>query len=154
MVCSLHWRHSDHDGVSNHQPRKCLLNRVFRRRSRKTPKLRVIGLCVGEFPAQMASNAENVSIWWRLHVIWRQEPIAWSKVDSTHCGLVAPSGDTGLSQHWLSVMDWCLTAPSHYMNVDLSSARFIDNPRWPFSQEIHQQIVTKTSLKNAYLQIH
>ena len=24
----------------------------------------------GEFPAQMASNAENVSIWWRQHVIW------------------------------------------------------------------------------------
>ena len=23
---------------------------------------------IGEFPAQMASNAENVSIWWRLHV--------------------------------------------------------------------------------------
>ena len=23
----------------------------------------------GEFPAQMASNAENVSIWWRHHVI-------------------------------------------------------------------------------------
>ena len=22
----------------------------------------------GEFPAQMASNAENVSIWWRNHV--------------------------------------------------------------------------------------
>ena len=22
----------------------------------------------GEFPAQMASNAENVSIWWRYHV--------------------------------------------------------------------------------------
>ena len=33
----------------------------------------VTGLCVGnspgtgEFPAQMASNAENVSIWWRHH---------------------------------------------------------------------------------------
>ena len=24
----------------------------------------------GEFPAQMASNAENVSIWWRHHVLW------------------------------------------------------------------------------------
>ena len=24
---------------------------------------------IGEFPAQMASNAENVSIWWRHHVI-------------------------------------------------------------------------------------
>ena len=41
---------------------------------KKTPKLRVTGLCAGnspgtgEFPAQMASNAENVSIWWRHHV--------------------------------------------------------------------------------------
>ena len=24
----------------------------------------------GEFPAQMASNAENVSIWWRHHMYW------------------------------------------------------------------------------------
>ena len=24
----------------------------------------------GEFPAQMASNAENVSIWWRHHESW------------------------------------------------------------------------------------
>ena len=41
---------------------------------RKHQKLRVTGLCMGnspetgEFPAQMASNAENVSIWWRHHV--------------------------------------------------------------------------------------
>ena len=41
-----------------------------RRRLKKTSKLRVAGLCdgnspvTGEFPAQMASNAENVSIWW------------------------------------------------------------------------------------------
>ena len=39
-------------------------------------KLRVTGLCAGsspgtgEFPAQMASNAENVSIWWRHHGCW------------------------------------------------------------------------------------
>ena len=40
----------------------------FRRRSKKTSKLCVIGVCVtGEFPAQMASNAEDVSIWWRHH---------------------------------------------------------------------------------------
>ena len=50
-----------------------LLDRLFRRRSKKTPKLRVTGLCAGnspgtdEFPAQMASDAENVSIWWRHH---------------------------------------------------------------------------------------
>ena len=50
-----------------------LLNRLFRRRSKKTSKLRVTGLCAGnspgtgEFPAQMASYAENISIWWRHH---------------------------------------------------------------------------------------
>ena len=54
---SLRWRHNERDGVSNHQ-------------------LRVTGLCagnspgIGEFPAQMASYAENVSIWWRHHEIW------------------------------------------------------------------------------------
>ena len=60
----LQWRHNGHDSVSNHQPHDCLLNRLFRRRSRKTSKLRVTGLCAGnspgtgEFPAQMPSNAE------------------------------------------------------------------------------------------------
>ena len=69
----LRWRHNGRDSVSNHQPHDCLLNRSFRRRSKKTSNLRVTGLCVGnspftgEFPAQIASNAENVSIWWRHH---------------------------------------------------------------------------------------
>ena len=69
----LQWRHNGNDSVSNHQPHDCLLNHLFRRRSKKTSKLRVTGLCAGnspgtgEFPAQMASNAENASIWWRHH---------------------------------------------------------------------------------------
>ena len=72
--CSLQWRHNERDRVSNHQPPDCLLNRLFRCRSKKTSKLRVTGHCVGnsqvtsEFPAQRASNAENVSTWWRHHV--------------------------------------------------------------------------------------
>ena len=44
---ALHWRHNDHNGVSNHQPRGCLLNRLFGRRSRKTSNLCVTGLCAG-----------------------------------------------------------------------------------------------------------
>ena len=73
-VLSLWWRHNERDSVSHHQPHDCLVNRLFRRRSKKTSKLRVTGLCVGispgtgEFPAQMASYAANVSIWWRHHV--------------------------------------------------------------------------------------
>ena len=65
---ALQWRHNGRDGVSDHQPHYCLLNHLFRRRSKKTSKLRVTGLCVtGEFPAQRASNMENISIWWRHH---------------------------------------------------------------------------------------
>ena len=49
-VETLHWRHNDHDGVSNHQPHGCLLIRLFRRRSKKASKLRVTGLGVGNSP--------------------------------------------------------------------------------------------------------
>ena len=64
------WRHNGRDSVSNHQPHDCLFNRLFRRISKTTSKLRVTGFCVvnspetGEFPAQMTSYAEHVSIWW------------------------------------------------------------------------------------------
>ena len=66
LVCgiSLQWRHNGRDGVSNHQPHDCLLNRLSRCRSEKTSKLHVTGLCAGnspvtgEFSAQKASNAE------------------------------------------------------------------------------------------------
>ena len=59
---SLQWRNNGHDGVLNHQTHDWLLNRLFRRRSKKTSKLRVTGLCArnslmtGEFPAQRAIN--------------------------------------------------------------------------------------------------
>ena len=92
---SLRWRHNGHNGVSNHQPYDCLFNRLFRRRSKKTSKLRVTDLCVGnspgtgEFSAQMASNAENVSIWWRhrdidyfARLIYNECPLLW--VISSH----------------------------------------------------------------------
>ena len=63
-VTPLQWRLNGCDGVSNHQPHHCSLNRLFRRRSKKTSKLCITGLCAGnspltgEFPAQMAGNAE------------------------------------------------------------------------------------------------
>ena len=71
----LQWRKNERDGVSNHQPHDCLPNRLFRRSSKKTSKLRITGLCegnspvIGEFHAQRASNAENASIWWRHHAM-------------------------------------------------------------------------------------
>ena len=70
---TLHYVDNERDGVSNHQPHDCLLNRLSRHRSKKTSKLCITGLCdgnspvTGEFPTIRASNAENVTIWWRHH---------------------------------------------------------------------------------------
>ena len=68
---------NERDGVSSHRRLDCLLQRLFRRRSKKTSKLRATGLCegnspvTGEFPAQRASNAKNVFVWWRHHAqVW------------------------------------------------------------------------------------
>ena len=57
-VYALQWRHDERDSVSNHQPHDCLFHCLCRRRSKKTSKLRVTGLCArnspvtGDFPAQ------------------------------------------------------------------------------------------------------
>ena len=73
---SLQWHHNGRGDISNHKPHDCLLNCSFRPKSKKTSKLHVTSLCVGnspvtgEFPAQRASNAENVSTWWRHHGYW------------------------------------------------------------------------------------
>ena len=65
-----------------------------RTRSRKTSKLRVTGLCeenlplTGEFPAQRASNAENVSIWWRHHVMALSPVFCTKSVIWTNAGIL------------------------------------------------------------------
>ena len=55
VISPLRWRHNDLDGVSNHQPRDCLLNRLFSPRSKKTSKLHVTGLCVWNSPGPVNS---------------------------------------------------------------------------------------------------
>ena len=45
-LVALHWRHNDHDHW---------VNRLFRRRSKKTSKLRVTGLCGGNSPGPVNS---------------------------------------------------------------------------------------------------
>ena len=57
---------------------------------KETSKLRATGLCegnspvTGEFPAQRASKAENVSIWWRHHGLksnWQRNRFRWPVSD-------------------------------------------------------------------------
>ena len=60
------WRHNESYDFSNLE---CLLNRLFRRRSKKTSNLCVTGFGEGnppaDYPHKRPSFAENVSIWWR-----------------------------------------------------------------------------------------
>ena len=99
---ALRWRHNGCDSVSNHQPRECLLRRLIRRTSKKTSKLRVTGLCAGnspetgEFPAQMASNAENVSIWWRHHGFSRTTDVLCNAETSL---FISHENMSGVKQH-------------------------------------------------------
>ena len=67
----LQWCHNEPVGVSNHQPHDCLLNRLFKAQIKENIQAPRYGLLWGEFtefPAQRASYAENVSIWWYHHV--------------------------------------------------------------------------------------
>ena len=112
------WRHNGRDGVSNHQPRHCLINRLFRRRSKKTSKLRVTGLCsgnspvTGEFPTQMVSNAGNVSIWWRHHgkMVFRGHAITLFEIS---CGKIA----CGLAYDVMRNFIRNITEPSSLMMI-------------------------------------
>ena len=127
-LTSLQWRHNGHDSISNHQPHDCLLNRLFKRRSKKTSKLRVTGLCVGdspgtdEFPAQMASNAENVSIRWRHHVRSKSPPSA-----STQFRLNNKYPNTYLLYSCIDVID------KYYIHITVhqnDASQRANNPTW------------------------
>ena len=134
ILISLRWRHNVRDSVSNHQPRDCLLNRLFRRRSKKTSKLRVTGLCVGnspgtgEFPTQMDSNAENVSIWWRHHVVLSMISRDWHKPNlrdnkSTNCTLLVGSDSfvKPKTSHWYPCLKKRIIILAHGVkSLDLS----------------------------------
>ena len=62
---ALQWHHNEHDGVSNHRHLDCLLNRMRRRRLKKTSKLCATDLCernspvTSEIPTHRASNVEK-----------------------------------------------------------------------------------------------
>ena len=96
------WREppvTDGRASTNHQPHDCLFTCLFQRISKETSKLRVTGLCAGnspgtgEFPAQMTSNAENVSIWWGHHVF-------------PFDNIIMNLNQTKVAQCWITDADW------------------------------------------------
>ena len=123
----LRWRHHDHDSVSNHQPHGCLLNRLFRRKSKKTSKLRVTGLCAGNSPGPVNSPHKGpvtrkmypfddviMPIWQRPQCIIQNRNVHISVLNGAlwymgqvHCGIC----EIGLLHH--TVLCGAITYPCH-----------------------------------------
>ena len=62
---ALQWPYNERDGVSNQQHNECLLNRSFRRRSKKTSKLRVTGLVRG-IHRWRGNSPHKGSVTWKM----------------------------------------------------------------------------------------
>ena len=115
MPClSLQWFYNGLDSVSNHQHHDCLLKSLFRRRSKKTSALRVTGLCAGnspetgEFLAQRASNAENVSILDAIMMLGNWEIISVCSKVSTITPLLIVEYPPRLSIGPYSIVGWAV----------------------------------------------
>ena len=138
---TLPWRQSGSYCVSNQQPHDCLLNCLFRRRSKKTSKLRVTSLCArnspvtGVFLAQKGSNAKNVSIRWRHHGILNNKqfnPCGIPYVSKLMNALLNVSSSVMFSRH-LAKYRWC--------NMPVHTDGFVEEP-WR-----HRGIETRSSLQ-------
>ena len=130
----LIWHYSDvimneRNGVSNHSHFDYLPNRLSKCRSNKKTKLCTTGLCegnspvTGDFLAQRASNSENVSIWWRHHVIWEKyHQSARRQVYNRQLGLMTLNHErrTSCEQWPLFFTRWQLCAGLLYLGTRIS----------------------------------
>ena len=88
-AATLRWRHNVRDSVSNHQPHHCLLSRLFRRRSKKTSKRCVTGLCLcGEFTGDRwipRTNGQSRGKCFHLMTSssWRKRFVLWQTCDES-----------------------------------------------------------------------
>ena len=148
-MITLQRRHNEHDGFSNHQHHDCLLNRSFKRRSKKTSKLRVTGFCegnspvTGELPEQRASNAENVSIWWRHHEI---------KLERA-CMSVSPERTFRLCSKRFCVQTGCLIAldnKAKYLFIEYNRVWLRSEELLVYTTWLMAQLMTKPTSENFY----
>ena len=84
---------NERDNVSNHQPQDCLLNHLFGRRSKKTSKLRVTGLCAGNSPGIHHGPVTPYGVgaigqyWLRSWLVaWWHQVITWTNFGVSSMG--------------------------------------------------------------------
>ena len=151
---TLQWSSNEWDGISNHQSHDCLLKCLFRRRSEKTSKLWVTGLCewnslvTSEFPSQRASNVEN-----HFHLM----------TSSWHEGVLPNRPNRGqamcrrigeLGHHQDSANGLLHAQCQAITNADWSLVKSSDIHIRAISQQMPQPSITKICLKMTCLKFH
>ena len=98
-ISPLLWRYNGHDSVYNHQPHECLLNSSFRCRSKRTSKLRVTGLCVGNSP----ETGEFPHKWPVTRKMFPFGDVIMTEI--CPCQFIWWSGTTWMTSHYLNNHD-------------------------------------------------
>ena len=103
VLLSLRRRRNGCDDVSNHQPHDCLLNRLFRLRSKKQSKLRVTGLCAGIHRGPVKSP-HKWSVTWKMFsfddvIMWSLS--AWRSLPPVF--LVSHCAETNGLSYWIGL---------------------------------------------------
>ena len=123
----LEWRHNGRDVVSNHQPHHYLLNRLFRRRSKKTSKLRITGLCAVNSPHKwpvtrkmcplMTSSYQLCISHITPTMIKSYNSINMTQHDvmSPYRGIICPDRDTPWHKHPCNIPPYILTRHGLHM---------------------------------------
>ena len=115
-AATLQWRHNERDSVSNHQPHQCLLivySSADHRKHQSSASLAFVRGPVNS-PHKFASNAENVSIWWRHHetVVGRQQaqrPVfvyIWMDINVFDAFAIITIWFKMSSKIWLNIETW------------------------------------------------
>ena len=97
VMLPLQWRHEEKERLKSPAV-QLFTQRFIQAQIKETSKLGVPGRCEGnspvtdKFPAQSASNAENVSIWWRHHGILLYHRLSENCAAHTgHLSVVSPN---------------------------------------------------------------
>ena len=106
---SLHWRHNERHGASNHQHIGCLLNHLFRRSQKKTSIPRVnIGSGNGLLPDDTKPSPEPM-LWHAPegNIVWKAQYIHVIKIT-----IVSPRGQWVKWSNIRGSTVWCMMWPA------------------------------------------
>ena len=141
-MITLQWRHNERDGVSNQQRLDCLFNRLFRRISKKTSKLRVTGLCEGNppvidgFPSQRISKLKMfpsmTSSWYPgMKVIRDSSGLKWTRERTSSCifnwimGNVTTIFNSDIQEFVWNVLIWYYGILTYWQNYTSTHTRCV-----------------------------